>query len=709
MLKNLGLKVYNRIQRKNPNAIKAYALYKEYNMGFHAENRTKSWSYLRRLIRAEKANKKLALVALPKGARPFSLEPLKENTCTAIPDSMLVPRIEPEKLVESLKEYDVVSFDVFDTLIFRPFAKPIDLFYLLEYKFKCFNFQELRPYAEGMSRAKTTKPNYEVDIYDIYEELANYTPLKREDAEVEIELEKDVCYANPYMKKVYDLLKKNGKKVVVTSDMYLPPEVITAILAKNGYDELEKIYVSNEYGYNKASGKLFEFVIKDFGKNIIHIGDNYDADVRGAERAGIKAYHYAQCNELGNVFRPATLISPVSSVYKGIVNNYMYNGTNKMSAREDFGFIYAGPIASGFCEWLNEFCENKKLDKILFLARDMHIFHEVYNKHYKKFDNSYAAASRFSLQELIVDSYPAEFFHHTIKARCDRGYTIKKALNEINLDFLCDECKRFGLNPNDLIVANKIGKLEKMFISNRARIVEHFKDNEQAAKQYFKEKIGDAKRICLTDLGWRGSVLAYLRFLLVDKWHLCEEVKGVLLGTSVNTTSIALNSEGIVSSFAYNHLHNRDYLSGGGWETEYIRILSLESIFTSEEPSLIEYRLNPTTKETELLCYKENLNKEIIREYHTGIMKFVDKFESFRSKYRDAYPISAVDAFEAMQKICENYEYIARIIGDVVDTPFAIAGLNIDEFNYVPLGELMLERKMIQQWPIKGVVCKEEE
>ena len=702
MLKKLALKVYNNIQRKNPNAIKTYALYKEHNLAFHSKNRTKSWSYLKRLIKAEKASKRLSLVPLPKGARSFSFDNvLDEGFCTAIPDTMLVHRPSPEELVASIEDFDVISFDVFDTLIFRPYAKPTDLFYLLEYKFNCFNFQELRPYAESMSRIKTTKPNFEVDVYDIYEELANYSPLKREDAELEIELEKDVCYANPYMKQVYNLLKQKNKKMVVTSDMYLPTKVIEDILVKNGYDGFEKIYVSNEYGYNKASGMLFSFPIKDFGKNIIHIGDNYEADVKGAERAGIKSYHYPQCNEQGNIYRPSTLISPVSSIYKGTVNNFLYNGANEMDARESFGFIYAGPIVSGFCSWINDFCDNNKLDKIIFLARDMHIFHEMYNKHYKKYDNEYAAASRFSLQELIVDSYPSEFFHHTIKARCDRGYTIKRALNEINLDFLCDECRKYGLNPKDLIVASKIGKLEKMFITNRAKIVEHFKDNEQAAKQYFAQKLGGARRICLADLGWRGSVLAYLRFLLVDKWHLCDEVKGVLLGTSVNTTSISLNSEGIVSSFAYNHLNNRDYLSGGGWETEYIRILSLESIFTSEEPSLIEYRLNKETNETEFLCYKENPNKKIIHEYHSGIVKFVDEFESFRKKYKDAYPISAVDAFEAMQNICTNYEYIARIIGDVVDTPFAIAGLNIDEFNYVPLGELMLQRNMIKEWPIK--------
>ena len=301
---------------------------------------------------------------------------------------------------------------------------------------------------------------------------------------------------------------------------------------------------------------------------------------------------------------------------------------------------------------------------------------------------------------MIVKDYPAEFFHHTIKARCDRGYTIKQALNEINLDFLADECEKFRLNEKDIITGSKIGKLENMFYSNNDRIAHHFADNEFACMQYFKQKIGSARRICAVDLGWRGSILAYLKFLLVKKWNLCEEVYGVLLGSTVNTTSINLISEGIVTSYAYNHLKNRDLLSNSDWETEYIRLLTLESVFTSEEPSLIEYRLDPVTKETTFLYSNDNPNASIIREFQKGIIKFVDMFESFRKKYSDFYPISPVDAMESILMIARNYEYIARVIGDVVDTPFAIAGLNISELDLVPLGELMAERKMIKKWPV---------
>ncbi len=706
MLRKLAVRVYRKINKECPAAMKMYKRYKMYNSEYHGKNRLRSVIYLFRLAAAESLGKSLYRVPLPKGTcNPFSMQSkyrlAPDSVCKAIPDTELLKRKSPTELADSLGKFDVISFDVFDTLIFRPFAKPTDMFYLLGCKLGCFDFDEIRTAAEHRARMNTGKPNFEVNIYDIYREMPSFSSLTEADAEVEIELEREVCYPNPYMQQVYRILLSRGKTLVATSDMYLPAGVISEILEKNGYRDFSKIYVSCEYGYNKSGGKLFGFVKRDFGKNIIHIGDNPDADIRGAAAAGIASYYYEQCNAFGNVRRPVSLISPVSSVYKGVVNNYIYSGASDLSARESFGFIYGGPIVSGFCEWLNGFCHTHGADKIIFLARDMYIFHKIYNLHYREFENEYASASRFSLQELIVEDYPAEFFRHTIKARCDRGYTVKRALREINLEFLLPECESFGVNPKDLIVAGKISRLEDMFIANKHRIAESFSSNEAAAREYFREKLGGAQTVCIADLGWRGSILAYLRFLLVKRWGLCREVKGVLLGSTVNSTSVNLISDGTVTSYAYNHLYNRDFLSVGDWETEYIRILMLEAVFSSDEPSLLEYRLNPEKGLVSLLFYADNPNGPLVREFQRGITKFADEFEAFRRKYRNLYPMSATDAFEPMFEISRNYDYIARIIGDVVDTPFAIAGLNIRSLDYVPLGELMLERNMIKEWPIK--------
>lgn len=706
---NLKVKRYLRIINKYPNVDYVYKQYKYHNLDFHNNHKIKSWLFLYRLIHADKANKDLTKVKFPKGTyNPFLSHTcklgdtiiLQNNTCTALPDWQLLPRKSPKKLAEELLKYDVISFDVFDTCIFRPFAKPADIFYLLEAQNGVINFSELRQKAEAMARQKTSKPNFEIDIYDIYEEVSRSCFLQKEYAEKEIALEKEICYANPYILEIFNLLKKKKKTIVVTSDMYLPSKVIKAILEKNGFIGIDKIFVSCEHGYNKASGVLFEIVKKEYpnARTFAHIGDNEESDIKGAQKAGVEGYYYENCNDFGSKFRPATLISPVSQMYKGVVNNYLYNGTCQDSARESFSFLYAGPIVVGYCEYINEFMKNHNLDKILFVARDMNIFYKMYNKFYKKYDNEYVITSRFALQECLYKDFTEEVLFHTINVRANRRYTIEQTFKEVGLEFLLSFLSKANLNPKTFLSFTNLEKVKDLIKDNIDLVVERFEVNEQAAIEYFKDKIGKAKKLCIVDLGWRGSIIAYLKYLLVDKWKLCDEVKGVLFGSTINTASTPLLSRGIVDTFAYNHIKNRDFIRNNNWGLEYITMIALESVFTSTENSLIEYRKNKNN-EVEFLTYEDNPNKAIIKEFHKGIEKFVGLFEKARKNYKKYLPISAVDSYEPINIILNNYEYIARIIGDVLDTPYQVAGLNIPLTKYVSLGELMLERKLIDKWP----------
>lgn len=709
-LEDLKIKRYSKIVNKYPNVDYVYKQYKYHNLDFHNNHKIKSWLFLYRLIHADKANKDLTKVKFPKGAyNPFLSHTcksgdtirLQNNTCTALPDCQLLPRKSPKKLAEELLKYDVISFDVFDTCVFRPFAKPIDIFYLLEAQNGVINFSELRQKAEAVARQKTSKPNFEIDIYDIYEEISRSCFLQKEYAEKEIALEKEICYANPYILEVFNLLKKKKKTIVVTSDMYLPSKVIKAILEKNGFIGIDKIFVSCEQGYNKASGVLFEIVKKEYpnARTFAHIGDNEESDIKGAQKAGVDGYYYENCNEFGNKFRPATLISPVSQMYKGVVNNYLYNGMCQDSARESFAFLYAGPIVVGYCEYINEFMKNHNLDKILFMARDMNIFYKMYNKFYKKYDNEYVITSRFALQECLYKDFTEEVLFHTINVRANRGYTIEQTLKEVGLEFLLSFLSNANLNPKTFLSFTNLEKVKDVIKDNIDLVAERFEVNEQVAIEYFKDKIGKAKKLCIVDLGWRGSIIAYLKYLLVDKWKLCDEVKGVLLGSTINTASTPLLSRGIVDTFAYNHIKNRDFIRNNNWGLEYITMIALESVFTSTENSLIEYRKNKNN-EVEFLTYEDNPNKAIIKEFHKGIEKFVGLFEKARKNYKKYLPISAVDSYEPINIILNNYEYIARIIGDVLDTPYQVAGLNIPLKKYISLGELMLERKLIDKWPL---------
>lgn len=204
---------------------------------------------------------------------------------------------------ELIKKYKIISFDIFDTLVLRNVEKPTDLFYLVENQMKgnnAFGFHNKRIQAEKIARQKLSPR--EVNIDDIYDYLdINDNNLKENLKAKEIELELASCYANKKIKKFYDRAIENGNEVIIISDMYLPQEVIQAMLGQCGIYGYKKLYVSNSFNANKITGKLFEIAISELGvpkKNIVHLGDSIKADFLGAHKAGIKAVLVHRKNRL---------------------------------------------------------------------------------------------------------------------------------------------------------------------------------------------------------------------------------------------------------------------------------------------------------------------------------------------------------------------------------------------------------------------------
>ncbi len=197
--------------------------------------------------------------------------------------------------------YKYISFDVFDTMIFRTTLKPEDVFDIVQSKLEdCgkwrhqFRFRDIRQEAE--KRARKNNSSGEVLLDAIYDEMQFLSDHEKKDLmQIEQETEYELCYPNPDMLKLYKDFLGQKKKVVFCSDMYLPSDTIRKLLEKCGISDFEKLYVSGELGVNKRSGELFDFVLSDLGidkKEILHIGDNPIGDYLTPKTRRICAFLY---------------------------------------------------------------------------------------------------------------------------------------------------------------------------------------------------------------------------------------------------------------------------------------------------------------------------------------------------------------------------------------------------------------------------------
>lgn len=107
----------------------------------------------------------------------------------------------------------------------------------------------------------------------------------------ELELEADLLHQNFVLYPVYQYCKEKGKKIIITSDMYLPEPFLRNILNKEGY-EFDFCFISSSYGVQKVTGNLFKKMLSTVNisaKDVIHIGDSIRSDYFGARKAGIRS------------------------------------------------------------------------------------------------------------------------------------------------------------------------------------------------------------------------------------------------------------------------------------------------------------------------------------------------------------------------------------------------------------------------------------
>ena len=457
---------------------------------------------------------------------------------------------------QNIDQYDVISFDVFDTLLARNVAAPVDVFTITQELFNQKSnftlqddFRSLRIRAER--NARLGKVSADVTLDDIYDNLkllrADYTDQFIEGLKnAELQAEAEVLVRGKAAE-LYDYAVKQGKKIAIVSDMYLPKEAIAGYLKQNGISHIGFFLVSCEDHVSKASGTAFVALQEKFeGQKVLHIGDNYHDDIVMARRYGLSAVHIKNNIELmrdkGIVSRFKSVVERrlqvpeqtylgqvTQSVVDGIVANYIIN--NNANNNTAIGFTVLGPLLLGYSQWLHESLLGDSCDRVLFLARDGNIMYKAYNLLYgdKAVSNEYIFGSRRALvfpSLRVLSGDDIRTF-----AQLDRGASLRATLETFNLDkdspLVVKAAKSSGVNlNNDEINGTNSANFEAMLLTLKDDILDTIESERGVVLDYLKSVgFSDTKaKIAVCDIGWNGSVRA------VIEDYVGREVPGYYLG-----------------------------------------------------------------------------------------------------------------------------------------------------------------------------------
>ena len=303
-----------------------------------------------------------------------------------------------KKTKSTIKDFQLYSFDIFDTLITRLTATPYGIFVLMQnellsdkrYESMSLyfreNFAEYRRMSEHYMYSYNDCINDYMDCSfdEIYDNLKSNYNLTDSDVHLLKELELRIEYNNiigiPVNINIIKDLVANGKRVVLISDMYHSSEVIKSWLMKvdNIFEDIQ-IYVSSECKCKKRGSDLFKYVQKLENisyKNWHHYGDNEVSDFQDAAALGIEAEKFAY-----------TQLKPYE---KRIINKYINNNTMQLlvgcaknvrllsnDSKFDLGASLTAPILIPYVLWLLDESVKKNFKRLYFIARDGFILKEI--------------------------------------------------------------------------------------------------------------------------------------------------------------------------------------------------------------------------------------------------------------------------------------------------------------------------------------------
>lgn len=610
--------------------------------------------------------KKRALKFLIKNTALVTANKITRNICGT--ESKVCQRPVPQDYYMILKKYDIVSFDIFDTLILRALSDPADVFYLTGIKLQIEGFQEIRTLAEHEARLHLgVDSSDDVTIHDIYSVINRWCGI---DAEVgiraELEVEHSICSSNPYWLGIIKTLSEEGKEIIATTDMYLSESHIRTLLEKKGYGTtIGKIFVSCNTGASKRNGRIYDVIRNQYGKDktYIHIGDHYASDCKMARKKGWDFLYYKNVHSIGRNCRDAGKGLLPGSVADGILDIVLHNGIKKYDPLEEFGFLYYGKLHVGYCQWLEQFAREKGVDKLLFVSRDGYLLKKLYHDFFPAISNEYVYVSRFALSQITVEEDPDLFLKQNLEPRAAHGTdTIGNILQEFHLEFLRSEFETCGLQMDDLLNRKNYANIPPIIYANKSAIANSalYRESLQAAELYFSEIIAGCSTVCIVDVGWYGTCTRGIYQFIKKHMKWKGTIYGVQIGIDCSQQNMQMYAQGILNAYVFAPDSNRSFYKKHDFG---IGNVIDEIVFSAPEPSLYRYRLGSASNAGFEFSDEPSGNIEIVRKLHYGVYEYVKQYCDIEKKLGMKLILKADTAYAPVVSLCKNRRYINQLLG----------------------------------------------
>lgn len=441
-------------------------------------------------------------------------------------------------------QVDLISFDVFDTLLARQVAPPDqtkvpaarELVRLLAEVGIERTLKEVlaaRDAAEKQLRSAAARAGQDPEC-QIRELCAAWVARFFQGAEAEtwaerlhqVEMRGELSVTRPVPGMVEAVRKARtlGKPVIFVSDMYLGKEDVQRLLDSQGYAGLfDAGYVSSEAGLAKSTGRLFEKIAQEQNVSLrrwLHVGDHLVSDWLRPRRMGIRACRFLEPSNQRRTRRLKRLrrLAHVSPTWHGAAWFELCRAGCSRAATSDMryalGFGVLGPVFVNFVHQLLERVVASDVRLVMFPAREGFVLQRLFEMLRQEVMPERTVRSEYVFLNRKT-TYLASI-HELGRREIEMGLasrqpTLRTMLTRFSLAAEAFEpLSRACELPLDEPIAepNTHERLQR-FVEHpqvRERIESHAAAHRALLRDYL-DQLGfwEAERVAIVDVGWHGT------------------------------------------------------------------------------------------------------------------------------------------------------------------------------------------------------------
>lgn len=513
-----------------------------------------------------------------------------------------------DDLLSRINQYDVVSFDLFDTLIMRTVASVTDVYELvnsaLTEKGVCIdNFVDKRIAAEK-KLARVCAPT----LCQIYREVLNGSDVisAEEISDIEYGIDTQLIVPRYDMLGIISKINNDNKKVYITSDTYYSREQLQNTLSIVGVTGYEYILASCEYGTGKTQD-LFEELKRVVGTNsILHVGDDVLADISSAKKHGIDAFHVYSGADLLDMTGGFGLYKfqknladriKIGMFVSSLFNSPFQFETDKkikVSDAKNIGNLFFAPILIDFVVWFRDKAQEDNITNILFGARDGYLIKAIFEIMYPLLKSHYFFTSRISAIRAGIENEADIIYVNDMKFSGsveDNLYT------------------RFGIEAKT-VTADEIDDCDSGLLKYKSEIMKSAFGKRKNNKRYIDSLNLDDGDIVFFDFVAKGTSQMFVERLFDNK------IKGLYFMQLEpdNMKDKGLDIESFYSGDECKATANAIF------DDYYI----LETILTSPEPSIDEFDENG--KPVYATETRNDMDIDCVMKVQKGILDYAERF-----------------------------------------------------------------------------------